>query len=563
MFDHRHHCLDSSNRLPATRVPKAGGILSSFPLVLDIKYIRKCWHTAWLAGMPLLGLFAGCDAGQVASNGSPDVLTEYAAQNGTEKDAENAELIPTGAKPGNFTNVTSRGEPAGPQRSTKTTATPVSMTIKADARQWLDAVIDRYRQAQRYSDSGYVRLVYRRLGERHEDKAPLSVAFARKQALHVNAYAAELLAAGGRFQAIVNDPISNNFDGQVVDRALEAKNISLTEIYADPELTHFATAGLGGPAPQLELLLADKPLAGLFEGSAKLSLGVVERLQTTGSTQTIECQILEINTESLVYRLWIDTQTGLLRKIELPSEAAGLDADPAVTDVRLTIEMENAQFDVPASKSFQLPTQRLTGPGIKRVRTLVPLPPPIISEQLGKLVPNFRLTSPDGRLIITEQGSDRPTTVMLWIADHPASRMAAAQLQIVADAREAAGKKDARMLVVMAEPSSKSDTLIAPSSGGATGDLLRSWKVGLPFVDDTKAMGRDVFKIAEAPTLIVIGPGGVLDWFQPRVGPEMAMQLPLLLDDLATGKEVGKEIRARYEADQQTYKKLLAEAASN
>lgn len=552
MFDHRHHCLDSSNRLPATRVPKAGGCRECFPPILRAPLLRQCGRrttrAAIFAGASLLGLLAGCDAGQVTTDNRSAIPGVEISTTTPETNTRPA--LPAG-------NIT----PAGGV----TPATTVSLTTAANARQWLDAVIDRYRQAIKYFDNGYVRLVYRRLGERHEDTAPLAVAFHRGRSLQVKAYAAELLASGGRFQAIVNDPLTDNFDNQVVDRPLASKNISLAEIYADPELTHFATAGLGGPAPQLELLLSEKPLAGLFEGSAKLSVGKVETLQTAGASgetpRTSTCQTLEITTDSMVYRLWIDTQTGLLRRIELPPEAAGLGIDPAVTDVRLTIEIVGAQFELPRGESFQLPRERLTGTGIKRVRTLVPLPPPIISESLGRSFPDFKLLGPDGGLLVSEQGSDRPTTVMLWIADHPASRMAAAQLQIVADAREAAGKKDARILVVMAEPRLGSDTLVAPGGGGFTGNLLRSWNIGLPFANDVKAVGRDIFKVAEAPTLAVIGPSRVLDWFQPRVGPEIAVQLPLLLEDLAGGKEVGKEIRSQYEADQQTYKKLLAEAA--
>jgi hypothetical protein len=423
-------------------------------------------------------------------------------------------------------------------------------------------MIDRYRTARAYSDSARVVLRYRRAGQRHEDSAPLSVAFQRGERLCCRAYAAEISIVRGTVKASIADDVTGNMDGQLLVRQLDHTDLTLADVYFDPELTHFATAGLGGPAPQLELLLSNNPLSGLFAGSATLTLGSTEQIGGA------DCQAVVVEADSMRYQFWIDRREGLLRRIELPPAAAGLELDTAVSDVRLTIELQQARFAADEETSFDLSESFARRDPLKRVRSFVPPPPPIISDLLGRRPADFTLNDPDGRTLASskvdgENGANAAgggITAMLWIADHPASRMAASQLQRIADARRAAGKNDCRFMIVMSEPVIHDDTLVAPKRDSETGNLLRSWKVGLPFADDTAAAGWSVFKIREAPTLVVLGPDGLVDWFAPRVGPEMATHLPMLIDDLAAGKKVGQLMRDQYEAAQQLYAKLLLQA---
>lgn len=411
------------------------------------------------------------------------------------------------------------------------------------ARQLLDAMIRRYRAAGAYSDDGRVRLSYRRDGRSYVDEAPLAVAMQRPGHVHLRAYAAELVIAQDRVQARLLDPLTANMGGQRLQRTVSHPAVTLADIYSDPTFTHFATAGLGGPAPQLELLLSDEPLAGLFDRSTQL------RLAPAASIEGVLCDVLQIETDRLVYRLWVQRETLLLRRVELPAEPTGLTADPQVSDVQLAIELTAAAFEVPRDERWELPPAERS----VVVSAFIPPPPPLVSPYLGRHLPEFRLLGSEGRPVVTEAGSERDFTVMLWIADHRASQMAARQLQAVADRLESKIAKRTRFLLVMAEASG--------GDGQSTGDMIRRWNVGLVHVDDAEAVGRDIFDVREAPTLCVLGTDGEMHWFHPRVGPEMAEQLTDVLTDLAGGTDVGGELRTRYEADQQTYRQLLREAA--
>ncbi|XZE52777.1 hypothetical protein SH139x_004482 [Planctomycetaceae bacterium SH139] len=418
-------------------------------------------------------------------------------------------------------------------------------------RQVLDAMITTYRSAENYSDRGIVRLSYTRAGREHVDDAPLAVALQRNRALRMHAYGAELAIERGRLRAVVNDPLSNNLDGQMVDVAFDRQNFGLADIYADPLLTHFSTAGLGGPSPQLELLLSDAPLSGLFSEQTQLSFGEPAEIDAR------PCRCLVVTAEALRYRFWVDQEKLLLRRVELPGESAGLSGDPSVSQVRLTIELREAQFAIAAEVDWNLPRR----PNQFAVKALVPPPPPMISPFLGSRLSEFELRSRrpaanrGSAVRVNQRGSDRDYTVLLWIANHPASQQAARVLQSIADSEATSSTSAVRFVIVMAEPDASDPT--------ATQTLLRSWGVGLPGIDDLAAVGRDVFKIAEAPTLVVLGKGGQLEWFQPRVGPELATGLPALLTDLKAGQRVGEAMRQQALSDQATYRKLLEEARSS
>lgn len=412
----------------------------------------------------------------------------------------------------------------------------------SSARRLLEQVIQRYKNARQYSDSAVVELSYRRGGQPFVDRADLLVSFERDRVLALQAYGLELRIADRELRARVNDPTSDNLAGQVVVQRLEQARFGLADIYRDPLLTHFATAGLGGPSPQLELLLAEKPFEGLVSGNAQLRLG------STADIEQHRCQSLLVSQAGQEYRFWFDTEQLLLRRVELPAASAGLEADPEITEVRLLIDFKSAQWSVPSAADWSLPS----GENDTTVAHFVLPPPPLVSPLLGRQPNAFRLTASNEQFEITERGGDRPQTVLLWIADHPASQFAARALQKVAD-QQSDGK--VRFVVVMAEPNAAGRTTTSV-------EMLRRWGVGLPVIDDVSAVGRDVFAISEAPTIVVLGQDGTVEWFQPRAGVEIETGIPMLLTDLASGKRVGAEIRGQYETDLATYRRLIEEAHS-
>jgi hypothetical protein len=415
------------------------------------------------------------------------------------------------------------------------------------ARQLFSQMLSRYRRAERYADQGTVRLSYQQNGVPQTDTAPLAVQYQAPGSLSLQAYGLQLICDAGLLAAQVDDPASENLDGQRLQQRLGGERLSLDTIYADPIVTQFATAGLGGPSPQLELLLGDTPLSGLLAEESELSLDPPAQLENR------VCQRLRIATPPLDYVLWIDQQDFTLRRIELPlALVPGLVDDVTIRDAKLTIELTAARLDPPRLDRFDLPLR----PQTRVVSHFIPLPPPLDSPLLGRTPPPFVLAAHDtvggetnGGFRITEAGSDRSVTVLLWVARHEGSQAAAVGLQELATSMPAALRESTRFVIVMAE------------AGGPTDQTLQQWGVELPWVNDTQAIGRDVFGVEEAPTLAVLSANRQIEWFQHRVEPGAMLALPQVIADVLAGARVGETLQADHAANQQAYQDAIKAAA--
>ncbi|MEZ6091212.1 MAG: hypothetical protein R3C05_24970 [Pirellulaceae bacterium] len=410
-----------------------------------------------------------------------------------------------------------------------------------NANQWVDRCKEAYRRAKTYRDAGYVRLAYQLNGQAFEDRAPLSVCYQVPNRLALNAYALRLTSDGRHLQASVADPDTNHFDGQYLWTGVAPK-LTLPEIYADPVVAQFARAGLGGPAPQLELLLSNKPLEGWLQ--AAKSLSIEDDQMVDGHL----CKSIVIAMQNLRYVLCIDEQTHIVRRIELPWQAIAPDlaSNPYLSDASLTIELAGAKFDEALSdESFAVQTAPMTVP----VSELIPPPPEAPHRLVGRQADSFSLREPNGRFVLASDNNDLPANVLLWIADHPSSQQVAVGLQQTIDNLPASISGGVRAAIVMAEP--KQDE--------TTGHILRRWGVGLPWIDDTQAVGRDVFQIAEAPCLIVISQTGTIEVHQQRVHDNMMQALPSLLASMQQKQPVGHIAQQNYIARQARYYRSISE----
>ncbi len=411
-----------------------------------------------------------------------------------------------------------------------------------EARRLLSRMLSRYRQAERYADQGTVRLSYQQNGVPQIDTAPLAVQHLAPGNLSLQAYGLQLVCADRTLTAQIVDPGSANLGGQRLQQKLAGGRLTLDQIYADPLVTQFATAGLAGPAPQLELLFGDTPLSGLLADESQLSL------DSPAALDNHVCQRLRIATPPLDYVLWIDQQDLVLRRIELPlALVPGLVDDVTIGDAKLTIELTAASFDPPRLDHFALPPRR----EVQMVSRLIPLPPPLDSPLLGRTPPAFELVAEQaGRgFRVSEAGSDRSVTVLLWVARHEGSQAAAGGLQELASSMPPELRQSTRFVIVMSE------------AGEPTDQTLRQWGVDLPWANDTQAVGRDVFGVEEAPTLAVLSSNRQIEWFQHRVEPGAMLALPQVITDVLAGARVGETLQADHKANQQAYQDAIKEAA--
>jgi hypothetical protein len=354
-----------------------------------------------------------------------------------------------------------------------------------------------------------------------EDRAPLSVRWQSPDRLQVKAYDARLLIENNKiFQWILN-AATDDFDRQLAVRDLSVP-MNLEAILQDEAWSASAAAGLAGPPPQLTWLFLPPP---------KENRPEVKKLADVSEGGKVFWRY-SIGTSPDHRIFWIDKSEKVIQRVELPPPPT-----PDATEVVLTVELQDATF---APSPSDLIDQVL--PNARKVKSIVPPPPLLPSPLLGRVLEPFRLSSHDARVVITEKGTGR-ITLLVWVADHPASQAVLRDLQRFADTRT----QKIDLLIVMSEP----------NPNRTTGDLLRSWHVGLPWSNDETAVGRDVFKIREAPTFVILDPTGKAQFVVSRWSEQLVAMVAEVVDQLGAGRNPGEEMRKAYEVATDQYRKQL------
>ena len=169
--------------------------------------------------------------------------------------------------------------------------------------------------------------------------------------------------------------------------------------------------------------------------------------------------------------------------------------DSNITNTQLTIELPGIKTNTAIDwKRFEI-----TVPSeAKLVTRFVPAPPPMQLDRMGAKLPAFRLQNPDGLPAFSSAATpSNKITVFAWMADHPACKETAAQMRQIAATMAASPLADRIQFVsVWAEPN--------PAAGTTFASLAEDWKLCGDLVLDSDAVGRDLFGIREAPTLVVI-----------------------------------------------------------
>ncbi len=397
----------------------------------------------------------------------------------------------------------------------------------------LEKMVSAYRNATAYSDRGVLCLRYEQQGTRYHDEAPLAVVVEGDDHLRVHAYQATMVCDGRQLRARIEGSGSPEVDRQVLLVPAPGR-LTLDSLLVDPILKEAVIGGAGRLPIQLELLLGEAPL------EAILPAEVEKRLLPTSRIEGHPCHRVEVCTDEGKFVFWIDTSSHVLRRLEYPQTI--VPASLGAQRPSLVAELRMAQFaSTEARETFLVSVS----PPERAVTSFVVPPPPLPTPLLGKQVAGFHFLDPAGA-DVTATGLRGRTSVLLWFSDHPACRTALEQLQQV---RGRIDTNEVAMLAVCAESSQRSHAEIAR--------LMREWRVTIPLVRDLRAFGRDLFAIPGAPALVVLDRNGVVQLFQVGVNPELATELPAILERVSQGIDVAGETRTQYEANLAKYREAL------
>ncbi|WP_254506686.1 TlpA family protein disulfide reductase [Anatilimnocola floriformis] len=431
--------------------------------------------------------------------------------------------------------------PAKPVTTGGNGVTPVSQATaeKGTPNEMLQQLLAAYRGAQSYQDQAVVKLQFRRGGEQSSFAWPMSVAFQRPNKLSLKVYQAEVRIDGKEFKASINDPESNNVDGQIVVRKAP-EQLKLTELANDPLLYEILSGRARRQPIQLELLLESRGLANAF------AVDVACQALEDGVTDGKSCRRIAVPSPGGNFVFWIDRDQPLLRRLDYPAAALlpDLGTDSSVSDLQFWVELPGAQLGAQiAADKWNLPTPA----GAKIVKSFVTPPRPLPSQLFGKQPGEFYFTTLDDRRLTQAQLTEK-ISILCWYHDNPACE--ATLQQIALAAKEFKDHPQVVFQAVATDP--------LPATSAQIQSKLKAWQVELPVVRDLEAFGDKIFKIQFQPAVIVFDKQGRVQIFELGGNPELAKQLSVIIERLLKGDDIAGELLASSAREHKDYAELIA-----
>ncbi len=428
--------------------------------------------------------------------------------------------------------------------------------------QSLREMLAAYQNLSTFREQSRIHVLLADAGRTQEDVIEMGLTYAAPNRIHyfIRRPGHEITVAsnGTQLRARIQDPVARDFDGQFVERpAPRAINVatlfSATE-YADPTRPQELLSALLGMPVDLAV-----SAVGIITDAAALQLMLDQATEIARmADETVSghpCEAVRVTGPAGEYTFWIDQQSHLLRRLKHPATRLvadeGLRADlPTVTII--SEHFPDDDFSIDASEFELVPAV-----DAKIVRHFVLPPRDQDVGLLNRQVPPFSFTDLQSEPFASARWEGRHA-VLIWFNDHPACRELMTSLQPVFEKYQ----HDERLFfcAICTEPSTAMGHL-------SVRNLASAWGIPIKVVRDLDAVGRDVFAVQQAPTLIVTSPHPATnrDTVQlVEVGshPDLGEQLPVVLEKLLGGDDVAGNFVAFVEKRQRDYERYLAAASA-
>jgi peroxiredoxin/outer membrane lipoprotein-sorting protein len=400
---------------------------------------------------------------------------------------------------------------------------------QATAEEVLRKMVQAYKSAQSYRDSGTLQLTGVQKGQEQKRAFPCEIAFERPNKIRLLVDNGNLFCDGSQRFGFVRD-----LPGQVL-RLPAPEQLSIEAIYADFLLS---TAMIQSPAQsfswvpaQLVLLLAGDPLKTLLAGAQQA------RLLEPAAIDERACQRVEIRTQIGPAVFWIDAADSTLRRFELPTAPLEHEASAeGIEKISMVLELKGAQLNssiAPQAFLFQVPE------GVPVVESLV-LP---ILQVLGQPCPDFQFADLEGKPLGIASLKDKVVVIQLWATTSLPCRPV---LQAVSKAYETIKQHDdVAVMAVSLDP--------ANVQASALQSVLKDWQTDLPIYRDPAQSIAAHYGDPALPLTIVVGKGGKVQTFQPGALAQMDQLLIRTVDKLRAGEDVFSIAFEQFEASKRQF----------
>ncbi len=393
----------------------------------------------------------------------------------------------------------------------------------------LERMVAAYHEARSYQDSGQVRLHFSKPDDAKQPAVDqewdYSIAFVRPNQLRLHVYQATVVCDGKKLHAALNlDEVRSQIFEATAPKKLEAQQL----FESDPLLGQVLTqGGAAGPPLILPLLLEEAALDPVLEGAEKPTLLPPEKAD--GEL----CYRVEAKRADGRLVFWIDQKNFTLRRIEYPTDefAKGVkEKEGRIADLSLTVEFTGAKLNADIeAEAFQFES-----PENARLVEQFLVPPPLLGERIAE----FKFRGLDGQEVTRDSLSGKVAVIDFWATWCEPCLKSLPNLQKVAD-RYADNEKIV-FLAVSVDNNQVSDDVVRQTFNDA--------KLSLPIARDPDIAARTAFLVESLPTMVIIGPNGVVQDYENVFDPELAENLPPMLEKLLSGQDVFEETLRQFTA---------------
>jgi thiol-disulfide isomerase/thioredoxin/outer membrane lipoprotein-sorting protein len=382
---------------------------------------------------------------------------------------------------------------APPELRKATTAAGTSLT----AEELLSQIRSKYANAQSYSDNATLkqRGVNRSRGTITEMPfTHLSLLFVRPNRYAIS-YEDALPGSQGKtkYRVVSDGKRIRSSASQLPEQIHEAiapRETTADNLIPEPELrSAIFQVALENLFPQLVMLLSRNTEKPIFARATQHNMLPDENIDTT------PCYRLSLAEPEGTRVLWIDKETLLLKRMEIPIEGQRAALDPAheYVSYSVDIDFENVSLDGEFAESA---TAMEVPAGGRLVRRFIPPPPEGPSEALGQPVKGYQFTDVAGEAVTASSLAGKIAVLDFWATDCAPCKQGTPILE------QAYQQLKADDDVVFFGVSTDPKGLPTPN----VEKTLKAWGATFPLLRDFDKNAFYALNVQATPTLLVIGP---------------------------------------------------------
>jgi hypothetical protein len=409
-------------------------------------------------------------------------------------------------------------------------------------------IIDRYKNADAYSDGAKLALSYTLQGQPFKEYHSCEVNFQKPRFLKASFFQVRVVANSRRMVSYVFDSETFNLDSQHIVKSVE-DTIPISQLLQDSIWRHYACGSSELPVsfPSENSVQFMSPVLAFFSDtdtapwftSSDTRWDYIQSRTIDGK----KCWGLKGVNNDREYRLWVDRNELLLRSIQLPSELlTGEGLDSALLDeMTIMIELHNASWQS-ALPSTQFEYEDLSKG--KPVGKFIPVPEKFPTPLIGEPSPAYGFdTANGGRYEVTDRR--KISTVILWSPVWPDE-------EFQNELRTLAGKAP------------KSDFLYACTTPDVPFENVNLGASENMFaVLDPNGIIAQRFGLSSFPALVVVGPFEKVQYAQVPLDSDWPKKILATLKRIEQGEDVATEMKNSYGSFvKQYHEKIAAEKAA-